>query len=91
MWISVMAAFLIYAVVFILFDDYDRKMLEPLNQVNDWHLMVFAVVVMVILGFVLLRYCKRMDERIEQEQEMKQTLVLNAKINIFSFSIIYIV
>lgn len=75
MWISVMAAFLIYAVVFILFDDYDRKMLEPLNQVNDWHLMVFAVVVMVILGFVLLRYCKRMDERIEQEQEMKQTLM----------------
>ena len=45
MWISVMAAFLIYAVVFILFDDYDRKMLEPLNQVNDWHLMVFGVVV----------------------------------------------
>ncbi len=75
MWISVMAAFLIYAVVFILFDDYDRKMLEPLNQVNDWHLMVFGVVVMVILGFVLLRYCKRMDERIEQEQEMKQTLM----------------
>ena len=75
MWISVMAAFLIYAVVFILFDDYDRKMLEPLNQVNDWHLMVFAVVVMVILGFVLLRYCKRMAERIEQEQEMKQTLM----------------
>lgn len=75
MWISVMAAFLIYAVVFILFDDYDRKMLGPLNQVNDWHLMVFAVVVMVILGFVLLRYCKRMDERIEQEQEMKQTLM----------------
>ena len=75
MWISVMAAFLIYAVVFMLFDDYDRKMLEPLNQVNDWHLMVFGVVVMVILGFVLLRYCKRMDERIEQEQEMKQTLM----------------
>ena len=75
MWLGVMASFLIYAVFFILFDDYDRKMFEPLNEVSNWHLMLFAVVVMAILGYVLYKYAKKMDQRIKQEQEMKQTLM----------------
>ncbi len=74
-WISVMAAFLVYAVVFILFDDYDRKWIEPIDDVSDWHLMLFAVVVMLVLGYVLYKYCKRMDERIKEEQDMKQRLM----------------
>ena len=32
---SVMAVFVIYAVVFILFEDYDRKRLEPFDEVSD--------------------------------------------------------
>ena len=75
MWVGVMASFLAYAVFFILFDDYDRKMIEPFNEVNDWHLIAFAIVVMLILGYVLYKYAKKMDERIKQEQEMKQTIM----------------
>lgn len=75
MWVSVMAIFLLFAIFFILFDDYDRNLIEPIGGVNDWHLIIFASVVMVILGYVLYRYSKRMDERIRQDQELKQTLM----------------
>ena len=46
MWLSVMAIFLAYAVVFILFEDYDRKHLMPFDEVSDWHLLLFSLVVM---------------------------------------------
>ena len=42
MWLSVMAIFLVYAVVFILFEDYNRKFVMPFNEVSDWQLLVFS-------------------------------------------------
>lgn len=72
MWLSVMAVFLVYAIVFILFEDYDRKFIMPFNEVSDWHLLLFSLVVMSGLGFLLYRYAKRMDERISREQAEKE-------------------
>jgi signal transduction histidine kinase len=67
-----MAVFLVYAIVFILFEDYDRKFIMPFNEVSDWHLLLFSLVVMSGLGFLLYRYAKRMDERISREQAEKE-------------------
>jgi len=72
MWVSVMAVFMIYAIVFILFEDYDRKFIMPFNEVSDWHLLLFSLIVMSGLGFLLFRYAKRMDERIGREQAEKE-------------------
>ncbi len=73
MWFSVMGIFLIYAIFFIVFDDFDRKNSEPLIEYNDWHLILGASVAMVALGFLLYRYAKRMDERISRKQAAKET------------------
>ena len=67
MWMSVMVIFAVYAVIFILFEDYDRKMLAPFDEVSDWHLLLFSLVVMAVLAFLLHRYARRMDERISRE------------------------
>ena len=72
MFLSVMAVFAIYAVVFILFEDYDRKKLEPFDEVSDWHLLIFSLIVMGGLGLLLYRYALRMDERISREQAAKE-------------------
>jgi two-component system OmpR family sensor kinase/two-component system phosphate regulon sensor histidine kinase PhoR len=72
MWFSVMAVFLVYATIFFLFEDYDRKFIMPFNEVSDWHLLLFSLVVMAGLGFLLFRYAKRMDERISREQAEKE-------------------
>ena len=72
MWLSVMAVFLAYATIFILFEDYDRKFIMPFNEVSDWHLLLFSLVVMAGLGFLLFRYAKRMDERTSREQTEKE-------------------
>ena len=72
MWLSVMGIFLVYATIFILFEDYDRKFLEPFDEASDWHLLVFSLVVMAGLGFLLFRYAHRMDERISREQAEKE-------------------
>lgn len=72
MWLSVMAIFLAYAFVFILFEDYDRKFIMPFNEVSDWHLLLFSLVVMAGLGFLLFHYARRMDERISREQAEKE-------------------
>ena len=73
MWMSVMAIFLIYATIFILFEDYDRKLIMPFEEVSDWHLLLFSLVVMAGLGFLLFRYSKRMDDRISREQAEKES------------------
>ena len=44
MWFSVMAIFLTNVVVFILFDDYERKVIAPLNDSNDLHLFIFSII-----------------------------------------------
>ncbi len=72
MWSSVMIIFIIYAATFILFDDYDRHWLEPFNDVSEWHLLFFSVVVLIGLSFLLHRYAQRMDKRISQEQAEKE-------------------
>lgn len=72
MWLSVMAVFLAYATIFILFEDYDRKFIMPFNEVSDWHLLLYSLVVMGGLAFLLYRYARRMDERISREQAEKE-------------------
>ena len=72
MWISVMVIFAIYAVVFILFEDYDRVFIEPFEETSDWHLLLFSLVVMIGLALLLHRYARSMDERISHEQAEKE-------------------
>ena len=72
MWGCVMGVFLIYAVIFILFEDYDKNYLQPFEEASDWHLLVFSIAVMLLLGILLYRYARRMDERISREQAAKE-------------------
>lgn len=73
MFLTVMVIFVIYAVIFILFEDYDRHFLRPFVESSDWHLMIFSIVVMIILAVLLHRYSHSMDERISKEQAEKET------------------
>ena len=75
MWLSVMAVFLVYATIFILFEDYDRKFIMPFNEVSDWHLLLFSLIVMAGLGFLLFRYAHR--EQAEKENRMRRELTQN--------------
>jgi len=72
MWMSVMVVFAAYALIFLLFEDYDRKFSEPFGEVSDWHLLLFSIVVMLGLGWLLYHYARRMDERISREQQERQ-------------------
>jgi len=72
MFASVMVVFAVYALIFILFEDYDRKFLQPFDEVSDWHLLLFSLVVMAGLALLLHRYARRMDERISREQAAKE-------------------
>lgn len=72
MWMSVMVVFALYAVIFLVFEDYDRKFSEPFGEVSDWHLLLFSLVVMAGLGWLLFRYARSMDERITREQQERQ-------------------
>lgn len=72
MWLAVMSVFAVYATIFILFEDYDRKFLMPFDEVSDWHLLLFSLAVMAVLAFLLFRYARRMDERISREQAEKE-------------------
>ena len=75
MLVSVLVIFAIYAVVFIIFDDYDRLYLQPFDETTDWHLIIFSLLVMAGLGVLLHHYAKRMDERINQAQANKENRV----------------
>lgn len=82
MFWSVMVIFAIYAIIFILFDDYDRTLVDPFEEASDWHLLLFSLLVMTGLAFLLHRYSKRMDERImrertEKEGQMRRELTQN--------------
>ena len=74
MFITVMSIFIVYAAVFIIFDDFDRNKLLQLDDVAERHLLAFAVIVVVILGFLLHHYALRMDARIRREQTKKEKL-----------------
>lgn len=75
MFWSVMAIFAIFAAVFITFDDYDRAYFRPFDDRTDWHMLFFAVAVLMVLGVILYRYAKRMDERLSREQNAKEYLL----------------
>ena len=72
MYVSVMVIFVIYALFFIAFEDYDRNFLQPFQENSDWHLLIFSLVVMAGLSILLHRYSHRMDERISREQAEKE-------------------
>lgn len=72
MWLSVMAVFLVYGVVFVLFEDFDKYEIQPFNETTDTHLILFSVAVMIVLGFLLHRYAKSMDERLSRREAEKQ-------------------
>ena len=72
MFWSVMAIFAVYAVINVAFEDFDRALLEPFDEINALHQLVFAIVIMSILGVLLHRYSHRMDERISREQADKE-------------------
>jgi two-component system OmpR family sensor kinase/two-component system phosphate regulon sensor histidine kinase PhoR len=72
MFVSVMVVFVFYALIFIVFEDYDRKFLQPFDETSDWHLLLFSLVVMSGLALLLHRYSHRMDERISREQAAKE-------------------
>ena len=72
MFFSVMVIFAVYAFIFILFEDYDRKHNVPFEEASDWHLLIFSVIVMFGLAFLLHRYAGKMDKRISREQAEKE-------------------
>ena len=75
MFLSVMAIFVVYGAIFIIFDDYDRRTIAPLNDAGDWHLFWFSIVVVGLLALLLHRYARRMDQRISRDQAEQQTLM----------------
>ena len=75
MFFSVMIIFLCYAIIFILFEDYDRQYLQPFEEASDWHLLTFTIVVMLGLSFLLHRYSRKMDDRISRDQSEKEALM----------------
>ena len=72
MYYSVMVVFAIYALIFILFEDYDRHYNTLFKEASDWHLLIFSLVVMTGLGVLMHRYSRRMDERINKQQVNKE-------------------
>ncbi len=70
-----MAIFAVYAVVFLVFEDYDRNVLHPLSERSDWYLLAFSVIVMAAVGMLLHRYARRMDQRISREQAAKENIM----------------
>lgn len=72
MYLSVMSVFFAFALVFILFEDYDRSHISPFEEPSDYHLVAFSVIVMIGLAWMLNRYARRMDQRISREQAAKE-------------------
>lgn len=72
MFISVIVIFMVYAMVFFLFKEYEQNMLPPLEDEFDWPLIWFSLLVMTLLVVVLYGYAKRMDQRINNEQAEKE-------------------
>lgn len=73
MWLGVMTLFAIFAAVFIVYDDYDRKHFDLIDYASEWHLLLFTLVMLVLVALVLRHYGRLMDARISQEQDRKQS------------------
>ena len=75
MFFTVVGIFLVYSLVFIVFDDFDRQRFQILEGPNDSHLIAFTLIVLVILAAVVHRYAIHMDERISREQAEQQAAI----------------
>lgn len=71
MYLSVMAMFFIYLVLFLILDDVNRRLDAPFNKIDDWHLVVFGIVSMLVLSVILHKYATLMDKRISDEHVTK--------------------
>ena len=72
MWLSVMALFASFATIFLIFEDYDRHGPNMFVEASNWNLLCFSVVVLTLLGGLLYHYARRMDERIQRDQDDKR-------------------
>lgn len=75
MFAIVMIIFLVYAIVILGFEGFDRNVLHLLNETSDWYLLAFSLVVMLLVGAILHRYARRMDRRISREQLEWQAVI----------------
>lgn len=72
MFWSVLAIFIVYAAVFLIFEDFERHVVEHLPAEFDWPLLWFSLFMLAVLGLILLRYSHRMDERLDRQQAEEQ-------------------
>lgn len=72
MFWSVMVVFAVYVIINFAFEDFDRMVLEPFDEINALHQILFSIVIMCVLAVLLHRYSRRMDERISREQADKE-------------------
>ena len=75
MWLGVISLFAVYALVFIIFEDFDRNRFSVLDKAAEWHLLGFAVVVLLLVSVILRHYGCLMDQRISEEQSRKQLIM----------------
>lgn len=75
MFISVITLFLVYAVVFFLFKEYEFSQLKNFEDDFDWQMLCFFIIVLIFLVVLLYGYAKRMDKRITNEQAEKELKV----------------
>ncbi|MBR6283536.1 MAG: hypothetical protein IKR25_04480 [Muribaculaceae bacterium] len=75
MWLGVISLFAVFALVFIIFEDFDRNRFSVLDKAVEWHLLGFAMVVVLVVGVVLRHYGRLMDQRISEEQSRKQLIM----------------
>lgn len=71
MFLVVMTIFLIYVVSFIIFE-YSDSTFFNFDKSGDWHLLLFSFIGLLAMAIVMMRYAKRMDQRISHEQAEKE-------------------
>ena len=72
MFLTVMTIVIAYSAVFIIFESNDRQSVRPLDSPIEWRLLWFSLAFTTVLGVLLHRYARRMDDRISREQAEKQ-------------------
>ena len=71
MFLVVMTIFLIYVVSFIIFE-YSDNTFFTFEKSSDWHLWLFSFIGLLAMAIVMMRFAKRMDQRISHEQAEKE-------------------
>lgn len=67
-----MTLFVLFAVVLIIFEDFEHECCLNFDLSYRVHQVIIAVIVMSVLAVMLNRYARRMDERISREQAEKE-------------------